>query len=142
GRVNEVVRLVNSQENFDELFNFLLHHERLLVMRSADAIEKITSSKPEWLAPHKKQLLAVLRGSVHKELKWHLALLIARIPLTQNEFVEVWDVLSYWARNPHESRIVRANALQGLFDMSRKAPDRRDKLAHLLDQLQHESIPS
>lgn len=42
GKTNEVVGMVNNQKSFDELYQLLFHPDRKIVMRAADAIEKIT----------------------------------------------------------------------------------------------------
>jgi hypothetical protein len=141
-RSNEVVRYVDDQESFDELFNLLLHHERLLVMRAADAVEKITSARREYLAPHKKQLLSLLKSAIHKELKWHIALLITRVTLTPDELKEVWGILTYWTQNPNESKIVRVNSLQGLFQLSHDNPLLKEAFARTVHVIEHEQIPS
>lgn len=141
-RMNEVVRSVQDQETFDELFGLLLHHERLLVIRAADAIEKIVSKKREFLFPHKDQLLTLFRGAVHQSLKWHLALLVPRLELDPDQVKEVWGILSYWAQNPNERKIVRVNSLQGLFDLSHRYSGYSDAFGHTLQALEHERIPS
>lgn len=141
-RSNEVVRSVNDQESFDELFKLLLHHERLLVMRAADAIEKITVAHPGFLRPHKQQLMSLLKSALHKELKWHIALLVTRLALNEEELKEVWDVLSYWAQNPNESKIVRVNSIQGLFELSVRYPDLKPGFQHTVQMVEHEPIPS
>jgi len=142
GRSNEVVRLVQDQESFDELFNLLLHHERLLVMRAADAIEKITLTHKAFLAPHKRQLLVLLSSAIHKELKWHIALLVPRLSLEPEERREAWGILSYWALNPNESKIARVNSLQGLSDLSHLYPEYKESFEHTLRALEHEQTPS
>jgi hypothetical protein len=141
-RTNEVVRAVVNQESFDELFNLLLHHERLLVMRAADGIEKVTIHHPEFLAPHKKQLLSLLHSSIHKELKWHMALLVSRVSLTDDELKEVWGILSYWVRNPNESKIVRVNSLQGMYEMTEKYTALKPLFDEIVRDVEHEPIPS
>lgn len=142
GRVHEVMRFVDDQEDFNDLFNLLFHQERLLVMRAADAIEKITIAHPEWLLPHKGKLLGLLRSSLHKELKWHLSLLVARVDLTSQELKEVWDILTYWLKNPNESKIVRVNSLQGLYDLSHRTDALSHAFMRILRDLEHERIPS
>jgi hypothetical protein len=137
----KVVRSVNSQEVFDELFALTLHHERPLVMRAVDAVEKVTLKHPEYLAIHKTQLLSLLKSADHKELKWHIAQLISRIDLTENELAGVWHILTYWALNRNESKIVRVNALQGLFDLA-KNDDLRKEFQKTLEVMEHERIPS
>ena len=141
-RVNALVKEVRDQEAFDDLFKLLLHHERLLVMRAADAVEKVTVRRPEFLLPHKHQLFALLKGAIHKELKWHLALIITRVPLSPEELEDVWTDLNYWLQNANESKIVRVNALQGLFDLSRRYPGMGRRFKEALSQVHHERIPS
>jgi hypothetical protein len=138
----EVIEAVHDQESFDELFALVFHHERPLVMRAADTVEKITRKQAGYLHPHKRQLLSVLKSADHKELKWHIAQLVPRIKLTREELNEVWHILTYWALNPNESKIVRVNSLQGLFDLSRELPDLKDDFEKTVHTLEHERIPS
>lgn len=141
-RSREVARAVEDQQTFDDLFNLLLHHERLLVVRAADAVERVTLDRPEYLFQHRKQLLSMLKNTVHKELKWHMPLLITRISLESDELQEVWDILVYWAQNPNESPMVRVHALQGLYNLTRRHPYLSKALAPILQQLEHAPFPS
>ena len=137
-----VVRSVNDQRSFDELFALVFHHERHLVMRAVDAVEKVTLKHPEFLRPHKAQLMIVLKSADHKELKWHIAQLIPRVELSKSELVDVRHILCYWALNKNESKIVRVNALQGLFDLSRAHPEVREDVVKAISSVEHELIPS
>lgn len=137
-----VVRAVRDQESFDELFLVVLHHERPLVMRAIDAVEKITRNHPAYLSSHKAELLAVLKSADHKELKWHIAQLITRLDLTNEELRNVSHLLSYWALNRNESKIVRVNALQGLFDLAKNHMELRKDLAVAMKAMEQEMIPS
>lgn len=94
------------------------------------------------LRPHKAQLFSLLKSAAHKELKWHLALLVTRLSLTDEEGREVWGILSYWALNPNESKIVRVNSLQGLFELSLAHKEFAESFAHTLEVLEHERVPS
>jgi hypothetical protein len=138
----QVIESVHDQGNFDELFKLIFHYERALVVRAADAVEKITRKHPEYLEPHKNQLLNILKGADHKELKWHIAQLITRVSLSQEELTDVWHILTYWALNRNENKIVRVNALQGLFDISRQHPHIGSDFENTIEQTSHELIPS
>jgi hypothetical protein len=142
GKADNVVQLVVNQASFDELFALLFHHERTLVMRAADAVEKVTRKHTEFLVPHKMQLLSLLQSAIHLELKWHIAQLIPRLPLDPHELQEVWSILSYWAKNPNESKIVRVNSLQGLYEISSNNPAFKKNLVSIIDTVDHELIPS
>jgi len=139
---HKAVEAVYDQASFDELFGLIFHHERPLVMRAADAVEKITLRHPAYLNPHKAQLMAVFKSADHKELKWHMAQLLPRVELSGTELNEVWHILSYWVRNSNESKIVRVNALQGLYDLSRQHVDRQAEFNTVVADLEHELIPS
>lgn len=142
GRSEKVLESVTDQESFDELFRLLFHNERLLVIRAADAIEKISGTHPEFLARHRAQLFSLLNNALHKELKWHLALLIARVELDAGALREAWRHLTYWASNPNESKLVRVNALQGLFDLATHYPEFKGSFDDTLKALEHEPVPS
>jgi len=139
---DRVVAAVYDQTSFDELFALLFHHERPLVMRAADAVEKVTLRNPEYLESHKSQLLALLKSAGHKELKWHLAQLVSRLALNGEELISVWHVLSYWARNVNENKIVRVNSLEALCDLSEKHTTLRVEFMAIMASLEHEQAPS
>jgi len=141
-RSNEVAESIRSQKDFDRLFELMLHHERLLVMRAADAVEKVTREYKEYLQPHKRQLLSIASNASNKELKWHIAQLLPRLELTAEERQQVWHFLSYWAKNPNESKIARVNALQGLFELAQAEPIFKDAFLKLTQELSKESVPS
>lgn len=139
---NEVAASVKNQSDFDRLFELMLHHERLLVMRAADAVEKVTRKHRNFLQPHKAQLLSIVGNAVNKELKWHIAQLLPRLDLSGSELQQVWGILYYWAKNPNESKIARVNALQALSEIVQERPDMKSTFIKLLHALEKEPIPS
>lgn len=142
GKANEVVGRVKHQEEFDILFDAMLGQDRLKAMRAADAVEKITLRRPEFLLSHKTDLLNLCRQATHIELKWHLALLVSRIPLSEAETGEIWALLSQWATDKKESRIVRVNSLQTLFDLLQNHPELKQDFLWMVSGLERENIPS
>lgn len=141
-RVGEVVQSVRDQKNFDDFFNLLFQHEYHLVMRVANAVEKITRSHPQFLKPHKKQLLSLLRSTAGKELKWHVAKLIPRVTLAKSELKDVWGILTWHTRNPNESKIVRVNSLQALYMLAQQFPELQHDYEHTLKAIEHDPFPS
>lgn len=137
-----VIRSVQDQKSFDELFKLIFHHERALALRAVDAVEKLTVKRREYLQPHKSQLLLALKSADHKELKWHIAQLVPRLDLDRKEFEDVWHALTHWTRNKKESKIVRVNSLQGLFELLRRNPEFKNDFDKTLASIEHEMIPS
>lgn len=139
-----VVDRVRSQDDFDALFKLLFHHDRVTVMRAADAIEKITRRNQTFLSPHRGQILELIRDHANIELKWHLAQLVPRLALSEAEVTEVWARLKYWVLNRAESKLVRVHALQGLFDIMQHV-DRESLKAEfrtVVRRIETENIPS
>lgn len=142
GNVNKVIELVSGQKDFDLLFDALLSNDRKVVMRAADAIEKITIVHPEYLKKHRNDLLNLMSNAKHKELKWHIAQLIPRLRLKSNEVKEAWKQLYFWVGDKNESRIVRVNSLDALFELAFDNPRFTGSLDKLVLKLEREKTPS
>jgi hypothetical protein len=142
GRGNSVVRKIQTQADFDELFSLLFHTNRIIVMRAADSVEKISITKRGYLQPHKKEILTLCRTASDKELVWHLAQLVPRLILTNRERKVAWNQLSAWALDKHASRIVRVNALQGLAELSTPDGSFESDFDLVIQMMEKENIPS
>lgn len=57
GISNSIITKIKNQGTFDELFKYLFHEDRLVVMRAADTIEKITNRNPQYLTKHKEEII-------------------------------------------------------------------------------------
>jgi hypothetical protein len=142
GKSNKVVSLIDSQRSFDDLFQLLFSEDRKVVMRVADAIEKITISHSNYLQPHKREIMRLCDKAENKELKWHLALLVSRLSLSPKELEEIWQILLAWATNKVESKIVRVNSLQALFNLLTLNKELEHHFSSTLSKIEKENIPS
>ena len=142
GQSNKIVSSFDDQESFDELFQQLFHSDRKVVMRSAEAIEKITRKNPGLLKLHKASILKLIETAKHIELKWHLALIASRLEMTNKEFGTVWQILTDWANNKKESKIVRVNSMQGLFNLLQTKQECKQDFNLTISQIEKENIPS
>ena len=142
GKSNSLIKKIKKQTDFDELFKYLFHKDRLVVMRTADIIEKITIHNPEYLAKHKKEIIELSTVSVNKEAKWHLALLLPRLSLDKKEFGKAWKILTIWVTDKTNSRIVRVNAVQALFELKKPGHESEINFRLILAELEKENIPS
>ncbi len=137
-----VVSLIHTQKDFDELFQYLLTNDRLIVMRAADAIEKITLRKPEYLTGHNQDIINVLERAIDKELKWHVALIASRLDVTKRELHIIWNTLQQWAKDKNESKIVRVNAIQALFDIANQNTELKADFQNIIKTVAAENVPS
>lgn len=142
GKSNATISNIKNQNDFDELFKCLFHKDRVVAMRTADAVEKITISQPHYLTKHKKEIIELCNDAKDKELKWHLAQLIPRIHLNKKEFGNAWNILTKWAKDKTNSRIVRVNSIQGLFEMLKHEKELEHDFNLTLSEIEKENIPS
>lgn len=111
-------------------------------MRAIDAVEKVTKNEPAYLHPHKREIFELLHSASNKEFKWHIAQLIPRLEMTPTEVSNVWDTLTTWVKDPSESKIVRANALQTLFDLTREHRGWDAAFDWIVKSVRSEDVPS
>jgi len=118
GEADKVVdKIGNNQRLFDEIFNGIFVDDPLIRMRASDVAEKVSQNHPHLLTKHKKRILHNLNKFEQQELKWHFALMLTYIQLTEKESEKVYTVLSKWAKKD-KSKIVRVNSLQALTDIA------------------------
>ncbi|MBW7885587.1 MAG: hypothetical protein H3C34_23750 [Caldilineaceae bacterium] len=126
GRVDEVMATVEATpELYALLLDGLQHTDPIVRMRAADAAEKLSAVHPGWLQPHKTLLFDLASGSGQQEVRWHLALMLPRLSLTQEERRLAASIMEGYLED--KSAIVRANALEGMAalavqDMALRAP--------------------
>ena len=71
-----------------------------------------------------------------------MALLITRLFLDKKELRNVWNILTHWTKDKNNSRIVRVNALQALFELTQKDNTFNTDFYFILEKLEKENIPS
>jgi hypothetical protein len=131
GRSDQVAAMVCSNAKlFPELMAGLWSADPLLRMRAADAAEKVTRQQPELLQPYKKELLGLMTQAEEQELRWHLAVLIPRLPLNAKELQTAMAALNRYLLD--RSSIVKTFALQGLADIARDAPEMRLQVTEIV----------
>jgi HEAT repeat protein len=118
GRANEVAALVlREPRRFPQLIGQLWSDDGVVRMRAADATEKISAKNPGLLKPFKAEFLGLLFEAEQKELRWHLAQMIPRLPLTKKERLRAAEGLRRYLKDT--SSIVKTFALQGLTELAR-----------------------
>jgi hypothetical protein len=117
GKSNEVVAMVLKEPGlFDTLYSGLFADDPVIRMRCADAAEKVTAVHLEYLAPYKQSVLKSLAKVEQAEVRWHVALMLARLPLSASEQTEVINLLTVYMND--RSSIVKTFAMQALYDLA------------------------
>ena len=116
GHADEVEAMVmRNPRMFGALISGLWDADPIVRMRAADAAEKVTRTKRELLQRYKKELLGLMAEESQIEVRWHLALMIPRLPLNAKERQLVVARLQEYLED--RSAIVRTHSLQGLADL-------------------------
>ena len=105
----------------------------ILLMRASDAIEKISRQRSEWLAPYKLEFLGLAGGTDQIEVRWHMAQILPRLPLTPRERIVAIDILFDYLKD--RSSIVKTHAMQGLADFAAHDLKLKPRILPLLEEL-------
>jgi hypothetical protein len=117
GRSNEVVELVFKRPVlFAELIHGMCAADPLVRMRAADAAEKVSLKQPDLLRPFKGKLLRLLDEAEEQELRWHLAQMVPRLPLTSKERLRAAATFRRYLQD--RSSIVKTCAMQAIADIA------------------------
>jgi hypothetical protein len=142
GHSQKIFSRIKDQQSFDVLFNFLYNDDRTIVLRAVDTIEKIARNNSEYLQKNKSKILKLTIKTKAPELKWHLSLMIPRLRLTSTETGRFWQILTSWLLDKNEGRIVRVNAMQGLYELLLNNFELLNDFIHSVNQAMQEQIPS
>lgn len=117
GESNRAAHLALEQpELVAVLFRGLDSDDSVLRMRCADALEKATAVRPDLLAPFKRALLKKYARIEQQEVRWHVAPMLARLPLSEAEAGPVVNLLLSWTND--RSSIVKTMAMQAIADIA------------------------
>lgn len=146
GPANAMVAQVLAQapaqqaQSMAALFAGMVGEDAVLAMRCADAAEKITARLPQLLAAHKSALLGPLSRAQAKEIRWHAAPMLVRLPLTESERAQVIDTLLGYTND--QSSIVKALAMQALADLALQDPALRPEMRRHIAELSLTGTPA
>lgn len=141
GRSDEVAAMVSDNPAlFSALIAGLWSADPLVCMRAADATEKVTREHHEFLRPYKRELLGLLSEATEQELRWHLAVMIPRLPLNAREQKIAISSLNRYLED--RSSIVKTFALQGLADLAQNEPRILPRVVETLREAARKGTPA
>ncbi|MBV9406903.1 MAG: hypothetical protein JO211_16260 [Acidobacteriaceae bacterium] len=135
-----VSAILKNPALFSDLVEAMLHNDRLVRMRAADAVEKVTREHPDWLQPWKRVVLERLSTYEDKEFRWHVAQLLPRLKLTRAEKYRVTEILTGYLTD--KSSIVRTFSMQALADIATDDPPLRDQVRPIIERLTRTGTPA
>lgn len=141
GKSEEVVADVLADARlFRPLFDCMLADDPVVRMRAADAVEKITAMRPEFLRPHKFTLIQRVAEIDQAEVRWHVAQLVSRLELNKSERKRVVSIMEEYLGD--RSSIVKTSAMQALADLALQDSSLRPRIVKQLQRLTEEGTPA
>lgn len=86
GDVAAVIEAVlDDPAQLEELFGCLFCDDPIVRMRAADGLEKIAGQRPELVIPYLERLLGDVATIEQPSIQWHLAQIVAEVPLDRDQ---------------------------------------------------------
>nr|WKN39861.1 hypothetical protein K4G66_14290 [Tunicatimonas sp. TK19036] len=122
GKTDQIVYLMEQDpETFDKVFATLFQENLTIKIRAANAVEKVTRGRPEWLLPHQQTLLANLSELAQPfSVKMATAALLGHATWTDEDVLEVLAILRLWLLDTNT--FVKVNCLQALTQIAQRHP--------------------
>ena len=135
GRAEEVVKdILRCPSFFGEVFGGMLNDDPLIRMRSADALEKVSSKHPEYLKPYKTRLINEASKIKQQEVRWHVAQMFSRLEINNRERDRIIKILLSYI-DTSESKIVKTFSMQTLADLAKRDEAIRPQIIKILKNL-------
>lgn len=95
---------------------------------------------PEFLAPYGTELLKLISPEQPKELLWHVVQMAPRIAWSAAKLAKVFAAIE--ACTESSSSIVKASAMQALFELARQMPSKAEEVRALIKELSRTGTPA
>lgn len=133
GNADHVVQVVlRDPRLFYDVFSGLRDADPVIRMRCADVAEKVSRHRPDLLQPYAHELLDELTQVEQQEVRWHVALLLPRLQLSDRQQEAAVQALLGFLQD--RSRIVQVNTLQALAEFAEREPGLRRKVLPVLEE--------
>jgi hypothetical protein len=77
--------VLDDPAQLEELFGCLFCGDPIVRMRAADGLEKIARQRPQLMIPYVEQLLGDVATIEQPSVQWHLAQILAEVPLDPDQ---------------------------------------------------------
>jgi hypothetical protein len=141
GRSEEVVQAVlENPFLFGEVVSEMVNDDPVIRMRASDAVEKITIKRPDLLAPFKDFILTKVSAIEQKEVRWHVAQILPRLDLTNDEVKDATEILKSYLDD--ESNIVRVFTIDALAHFVEISPEMHPWVLAMIEDMVEDGSPS
>ena len=141
GRSDEVAAIVSGDPTlFPQLIAGFWSEDAVVRMRAGDAAEKVTRKSPDLLRPYEKELISLMSETQEPELRWHLAIMVPRLPLNAKGRQLAASLLTGYLND--RSSLVKTFALQGLANLAQEDSGIRPGVIDILRDAERKGTPA
>jgi hypothetical protein len=141
GNSNRIAATVlRNPRRLSELIECLWSDDAVVRMRAADAAEKISAKEAGLLARFKSELLGLAEEVTRAELRWHLALMLPRLPLDRTECERARATLRRYLND--RSSIVKTCAIEGMAELAKGDAQSEAGIIDLLERTSRTGTPA
>ncbi len=142
GRSDEVVEdILKKPSLFREVFEGIFNDDPRVKMRSADALEKVSSARPKYLQPFKNKLINEVSKIEQQEVQWHTAQMFSYLKVNKKERDVVIKILLNYI-NTSKSNIVKVFSMQTLANFAKEDKTLRSKIIKIIENLMKKGSPA
>lgn len=136
GMANQVVDLVLQNSHlFDELAEGLKDDDEVVRGRVADALEKLSRSRPDLLLGHLPIILGAAMSDEVPMVRWHLAMILGNLTTFENIIDQIYPVLLNLLQD--ESVFVKSWTIVSLCILCRIHPHKSEKVVQEIAPLRY-----
>ena len=140
GVVAAIEAVTENPDLFPRLITAMGHEDRVICARASDAAEKISAKNPALLNSHMSGLLNRLARSKYKEVRWHVAQMLPRLPLSAKQRQRAVETLERFLID--DSSIVKTFAMQSLYELTLRHQNLRASVRLHLAELCETGTPA
>ena len=129
--------VLNNPQVFDDLYAGLYVEDDVVRGRTADALEKVTRSRPDLLETHLAELINLTQAETVMMVKMHLAMIFGHLAGFKEHVDDLVSVLFYLLDDGYV--FVRSWTISSLCIYARKYPNLHDRILNKIVPLQYDS---
>jgi hypothetical protein len=141
GRANEAAQAITDGCcDCHHAIALLYDEDAVIRMRAADALEKATVREASAIAPFRTELVGLLCQTEQKEMRWHLAQMVPRLPLDARYRRIAVAALERYLED--SSSIVRTCAMEALARLASRDSTLQARVHELLRAAERNGTPA
>jgi HEAT repeat protein len=138
GNANEVASIILDNPNLiSDLLDGLHEPNAVVRGRTADALEKVSRDKPEYLLQELSHFMQLAKDDPVPMVRWHAAMILTNLLALEQNVDKVGATLMVLLSDPNA--FVKSWAITGLCLLGRKYPKKRKRIIAGLSNLQQDA---